>query len=376
MLPRKLLLIAPYDDPKLQKWFSPGRQAKVGTVYGLLQDEFDSVLLISTIPYISPNPNSCHVLSYSDNALLRIYQSLLSCICLAFSLRKNAKCEFHIWIYNSRFTDLIYLLILRFLLSANTVTVEFEDLPHARQENSGLAGFLDDVSTYLLLKVSTGYTYVGKNMVSVLQQKYCKLLPNSLYLPPLLTEDFLLHLNNRLDPFSTSLTHITYSGGYEPEKGVALLLDAFSRLDNSYRLHLLGPVPDQIKTLQAYDPRISIPGFVDNDRYYRLLLQSDVLVNPHMPILNSSYIFPHKLIQIMASRSFMLTTRFIGYEEFSLPSVCLFQDSSELHTKLLHSRSLWRESRDQILALSDYLLEHFAVNSSKLRSELAELFNP
>jgi glycosyltransferase involved in cell wall biosynthesis len=172
-------------------------------------------------------------------------------------------------------------------------------------------------------------------------------------LPPLLSPEFLLIVDQRSQPFSQRITTILYAGGYGIEKGVTDLIQAFLRLPpDLFSLQLAGAVPDTLVSSLPSNNRIQILGHLDNSDLYSYYANADVLVSPHRVTQRSSSIFPFKLIEYVASGALPLTTPMPGVELLCLPNDCLFETVDDLASKLLNSRTLWIQHKQSILACS------------------------
>lgn len=112
-----------------------------------------------------------------------------------------------------------------------------------------------------------------------------------------------------------------YSGILNHVTGVDILLDAFRKTENqSYELVLCGQgkeLEEQIAIAVKDDSRIHFYGYVSRERYYELLQQADVCVNPrNMSLQQNQYNFPSKILEYIASGRIVVSTKFRGYQNY------------------------------------------------------------
>ena len=107
--------------------------------------------------------------------------------------------------------------------------------------------------------------------------------------------------NNRIESKNKA---ILYTGNLNRRYGILLLLDAFSKLDNSYELWIRGDgeLKEEIIHLSKKNSRIKYFEPMDKNHLWTLLTDSDVLVNPVSPHEEfTRYFFPSKTMEYIAS---------------------------------------------------------------------------
>ncbi len=109
---------------------------------------------------------------------------------------------------------------------------------------------------------------------------------------------------------------VLYAGGLQQRYGIPMLLDAFAKLPGEeFRLWLLGrgDMEEEIRRRAKKDPRIDFPGLVPPEEAFRRSQQATVLINPRLSQESfTSYSFPSKLLEYMASGRPVVTTRLPG----------------------------------------------------------------
>jgi glycosyltransferase involved in cell wall biosynthesis len=347
------LLVAPYCFNSYSPWYSPGRSQKILQVETLLASLSFALFRINTAPDLCPPSQIAHLqLSQSTFPPLRLYQSTFSILFFLFR-QPFRRTRPILWIYNTRFSEALIAFVFLLFFPFIPVYLQVEDLPFARSQNSGVRGLLDLLCLYLLSR-RANHIFVVSPVVGDTLQSMSRIRPCQYsVLPPLLSPDFLLAVDQRSQPFSRLTTTILYAGGYGFEKGVDNLVMAFLTLpSDNFLLQLVGAVPDSLVSCLSSDKRIHILGPVDNTQLYSLYSQADVLVNPHHVINRASSIFPFKLIEYVASGALPLTTPMPGVDMLGLPKDCLFETVEDLSLKLYMSRSLWIQHKHTISACS------------------------
>jgi glycosyltransferase involved in cell wall biosynthesis len=359
-----VLLIAPYSLNSYSSWYSPGRTKKILQVEALLSSLSLSLFRINTAPDLLPPSRIPHLqLSQATLPFFRLINSFYS-IVLFLVKRPFRRTTPILWIYNTRFSEALIAFIVLLFISRLPLYLQIEDLPRARPQNAGVRGLLDFVCLHLLVRRSNHIFVVSPIVAEVLQSITPTTCAPLTVLPPLLSPDFLLTVEQRSQPFSQRITTILYAGGYGIEKGVNDLIQAFLRLPpDLFSLQLAGAVPDTLVSSLPSNKRIQILGHLDNSELYSYYSNADVLVSPHRVTQRSSSIFPFKLIEYVASGAFPLTTPMPGVELLCLPNVCLFETIDDLTSKLLNSRTLWMQHKQSILACSANLRYSYSYKS-------------
>lgn len=109
---------------------------------------------------------------------------------------------------------------------------------------------------------------------------------------------------------------ILYTGTLDKKLGIANLLSAFEKIENSdYRLWLCGggDMNDEIKKASEQDKRISFFGFVDKETVGELQKKATILINPRPNNEEfTKYSFPSKTMEYMASGTPVLMYKLDG----------------------------------------------------------------
>jgi glycosyltransferase involved in cell wall biosynthesis len=352
-----ILLVAPISDSVEHPWFSPGRKSKLFLVGTLLQS-IGNLTAINTSPDHTPDSFSSHQISKSNLILKRV-------IDIAIFNYGNLSKPDYIWVYNSRFYELLVVLALRLRFPLAPVVLQLEDFVAARKENSGIRGIFDLFSLRCLLFISSVVTCVSpavENKVKKIIRS--RNIPRIISFPPILNSDYLQVLAKRLPPFISPSVNILYAGGYSPEKGVITLLNAFVLLPSHFKLHLVGPISDSERHLcESLSPNITIHGYIDQSKLYNLYAKSDIVVNPHLPIRSVSSILPFKSIEQVASGALPLISSCMYNNVVPLPSECYFSSEAELHFSLLNSALTWHKYGHQIASLAEKIRRCYSAES-------------
>ena len=353
------IVVAPLCEQKSSKWFSTGRNRKLFQLFNIYDSLNYSFKLYSTSPANSSSflghPVTC-CCSF-DNLYLRYIQLFISGLSFGIKFLFSNKKSVNIWIYNSRFPEFIFTIPIKLLNFHNTrIFIQFEDLPFARKQNFGIRGFFDFLSTLVLILLSSSFSAASKSMKMTLVSRFNIKSRSIIIFPPLADELYISTLSQRIEPFTSNVVQVMYAGGYSAEKGIAILLSAFSELPvDKFCLNLYGPVPQYLYRELSTIPNIVIHGHVDDLCLFNSYANSDVVVNPHKVISSEALIFPFKTIEILLSGSLPLLTPMPGLKHFQIPSVCFFDDSTALVFKLLNSKQIYIANKDAITKLSSNL---------------------
>jgi len=358
-----IILIAPYCFSHTHPWYSPGRSTKLQQVEDLLTHIGFAFFRLGTAQSSSTshNPRTYNLCS-SLNPLLRILQIPIA----TFRLIPKFICfsqhqRLGLWVYNCRLSETLAAIVICSFLPSIPLFLQLEDLPFARPFNSGIRGLIDLICLQVLSARATHIFAVSQQVGISLQRLTPFIAKTFTLLPPTLSDSFLQLLSTRPQPFNCKHISLLYAGGYSREKGVSTLLNAFSRLPpEQYKLTLVGPVPDSIASLKYSYSNLIIVGHVSTETLYAHYCTSDVVVSPHQFGPRSSLIFPFKLLEYIASGSFLLTTPMAGLDSFGLPSACFFSSTDELHLKLLNVRSLWHENSKTLQQASSNVRQSYS----------------
>ena len=353
-----ILIIAPYCGSSSDKWFSPGRQRKLFQVESLF------VSLGYSFQRFSISPDQPKTGQFDWESLcssswppVRFVQLFFNAFWAGGTQVLSDEPQW-IWIYNTRLAEAMVALALLIRKPKVKIFLQLEDLPAARLANAGVRGRLDSFSSKMLSRRADCVSAVSLPVALAFSQLTSFSADRIVLLPPLLDDNYRLKVACRQPPFGDSCTTIVYAGGYGAEKGIDDLLAAFSHLPvPGFRLLLLGPIPYSLRVQLSGQSGIEILGMVPIERLFLAYAEADILVNPHRPILNSSYVFPFKLIEIMASGALPLSTAMPGLESFGLPSDCIFFGCRQLSEKLVNASRIWRLNRQRLERLAQQLRE-------------------
>jgi glycosyltransferase involved in cell wall biosynthesis len=373
-----IFYVAAFASKSDTRWFSLGRQRKVEQVISMLKGLGPEItcLNISPCDHVVSSQNILNLCN-SSFVPLRFLQILLSS-CRLFWFATNRHSESILWLYNTRAAESIVAITCLLLRPSFHVILQLEDLPSARQENHNFAGWIDGLCNSFLSNKASLVFAVGPNvakeysLLTGFRQSQVNLLP------PALHYSYLDTLNCRVTPFASPQPSILYAGSYQSDKGVLDLIEAFLELEpGTFNLYLVGSSPSSLRETYASYPNIFFTGVVSDGELFSLYSMVDIIVNPHRPILNPSFVFPFKLVEIVASGAFPLSTPVPGIELFSLPQDCIFTGVDELAFKLLHSRSLWQKNRMRIEEIAEQCKVNFSYQTiqSGLHSALSNLLN-
>lgn len=166
----------------------------------------------------------------------------------------------------------------------------------------------------------------------------------------LMFKNFALRQNTKLN--------IMYSGFLDKSTGVDLWVKAISQINNKnieYVFTGWGPLSELIKKLSVKNTNILYRGFVSREEYYRMLNESDIVVNPrNMNLLDNKENFPSKMLEYLASGRVILSTRFSGNELFMENAI--WMDSTALGM---------REQLENIVKNFSQIKEGFFVKNRK-----------
>ena len=251
-----------------------------------------------------------------------------------------------LWLYNTRAAESLVAIMALALRPRLGLVLQLEDLPSARAENHGLAGRVDALTTAFLSRRADHIFAVSSTVAVAFHKLYPRHRSLITLLPPALDPLLEQALAQRSEPFIGCILEILYAGGYQPDKGVADLIDAFIRLPaHGFRLRLVGSAPQALIQQFKDHPAIVFTGMIPKNTLFALYAAADVVVNPHRPILHGDHVFPFKLVEIVASGALPLTTAVPGSDSFDLPSACFFQGVDELATKLMEAPRIWASHR-------------------------------
>ena len=125
---------------------------------------------------------------------------------------------------------------------------------------------------------------------------------------------------------------VIYAGGIHERYGLKMLAEAFVKADISdARLvyYGSGPYVEEFKKLCATNPNLEYRGVAPNEEIVAEELKATLLVNPRPTTEEfTTYSFPSKNMEYMASGTPLLTTKLPGMPEDYYPHVYLFEEES------------------------------------------------
>lgn len=125
---------------------------------------------------------------------------------------------------------------------------------------------------------------------------------------------------------------VLYAGGIEASYGVALLLEAFSRLEGAHcRLWVCGKghLAVDVERAAREDPRITYWGFLPQEEVLAKVSQATVLVNARPSHQSfTEFSFPSKTLEYMASGRPTITTRLPGIPHEYFPYLHGLEDET------------------------------------------------
>ena len=366
-----IALIAPFCADSNSRWFSPGRQRKLSQVMAVLNTAGYRWQGLSTCPASTGTSTeqaaasdaslplqSGHLksLCHSDFWPLRLLDTLVHSLGIGRRWGHQQPMPV-LWLYNTRISEaLVALVLLKLQRHTNErprVVLQLEDLPAARQANAGIRGAIDRWSTTTLARHASAALCVSEPVAQAFQAISGFPRSRIQLLPPLLDAAAQAVFNARSEPFQDETITIVYAGGYDIEKGVLDLLSAFQCLQSKrYRLLLFGPIPASLHAQLANQDRLELRGLVPLPELFTAYSQADVVVNPHRPIAHSSYIFPFKLVELLASGALPLSTPMPGLKAYGLPDDCLFQGPDQLTQRLQLAPQIWCQHRSSLQQLA------------------------
>jgi phosphatidylinositol alpha-mannosyltransferase len=118
-------------------------------------------------------------------------------------------------------------------------------------------------------------------------------------------------------PWPTDRPTILFIGRHEPRKGLAVLIDAFTRLDRDIRLWVASEGPDTARLRQATDDndRIEWLGVISEREKIRRIRGADVLCAPSL----HGESFGVVLLEGMAAGTPVVASDLVGYRNVARP---------------------------------------------------------
>ncbi|MCR4588359.1 MAG: glycosyltransferase family 4 protein [Lachnospiraceae bacterium] len=115
---------------------------------------------------------------------------------------------------------------------------------------------------------------------------------------------------------------VLYAGLLEKVTGIDLLLEGIKLLPASFPVRILltgrGSMAEEVREASQKDERISYLGHLPYEAYLRALGEADVLINPrNMELPENQNNFPSKILEYLCSGKPVISTRFVGSEQFA-----------------------------------------------------------
>ena len=240
---KRIIYFACHYSASSHRWYSPGGNTKVLQTLRLLEKISEYLIFVNFTPKEKKKiiPNTINICS-SFNKLIYSLEILFSFFRIKKFIKRKEKLI--IFVYNPRFTSLLFFISSLLLFRKPLLIVQVEDIPGARKNSLNL---IDNISFKILTFFSDHIFFAGKGMLEKFQKKYPNLSNTSLY-PPCLSNEFIEKINKRKYPFGGNIINIIYAGGYNKEKGIYDLLKVFENLNlNNYKLNVYGYFPHNIK---------------------------------------------------------------------------------------------------------------------------------
>ena len=360
---KKLILyFAAFCNSGNFKWHSSGANTKIKQMIDILKNTQDNIYFFN---YAPNEKTKLSVRSYdicsSINPIIYRLQILFSFL----YIRKIILNRFHktnLIIYNANLVSFLFYLSSLIFYNQIDLIIQVEDLPGARVDNIGLKGFFDKLIFKFLLGKSSLVLFASKGMKIQAQKKY-KFKGRYNIFPPTISNQYLDIIASRKEPFKDKIINIMYAGSFNKEKGIEDLIGAFikSKMKN-HQLNLYGPCPNYlIKKYKKYSS-VRFFGVVSYDNLYYAYANCDIVVNPHLRIINNSFIFPCKNIEVLASGALPLISRysFADDENFNLPKFCIFDNEYELVSLLKKSEKIWIKEKIKIKKLAENIRNKYS----------------
>ena len=347
------------------RWHSSGANTKIIQTLLILKD------LKYEIYFVNFTPKEVSQLCVKTFNITNKFNTLLYRVQILFSYFKlnrfiNKK-EINLIIYNASFTSLLFFISTKICNIKTKLIIQVEDLPFARKANAGLKGILDYFSFQFLFRKASHIFFASEGMMNKAKTLYYFSCPKSLY-PPTLSEDYLKLIKKRKEPFSSEIIKVMYAGAFKKEKGVFDLIEAFVKANlENFQLNLFGKCNNLDIKKYFGNKSIKFMGLVDSEELYKAYSNSDIIVNPHLKIINNEYIFPCKNIEILASGALPLINKYAltSFPNANLPDNCVYKTKDDFVNLLKDSRDLWINNRNQIKSLAFEIRSKYCSNVIK-----------
>ncbi len=360
------LYFASYSNSPNNKWFSAGANKKIEQTLSIFKANNKKAILINYTPKEINNKyfDEINICNHSNPFIYRL-EILISTLKIRRFIELK-KYKINLLIYNSTFESLLFYFSLRIFGINPKISIEVEDLPFARSRNLALLrNFFDNFALNFLYRKSK-FCFFASEIMRENIKDFMKYKKEGFIYPPSISEKFLDLSRSRKEPFTSDKIRIIYAGGFKKEKGVFELINAFikANLKNAV-LYLYGPSNKDIRNLFKEYSSIKFKGVVSYEKLLDAYLLADIIVNPHLKIINNQYIFPCKNIEILASGALPLISTYslAGLTFSDLPKNLIFKDQQQLTDLIIDGKNLWFKEKKKINKLSKYIREKYSHDS-------------
>ena len=354
---KKIIYFACHYSSSSHRWYSSGGNSKVLQTLCFLENISKYLIFVNFTPKEKNKiiPNTINICS-SFNKLIYSFEILFS----FFKIKKfiERKEKIIIFVYNPRFSSLLFFLSSLLLAQRASLIIQVEDIPGARNNSFDL---IDKISFKILSFFANHIFFAGIGMLKKYQEKYPDVSNISIY-PPSLSNDFIEKIHKRKYPFGGKYINIIYAGGYNKEKGVYDLIEAFEKVNlKNYKLNIYGYFPKNIKNKYKKNNTIIFHGFVSKKELIKAYSKSDIVVNPHKLINNNNYISPCKNIELFASRAFPIVSEFAisGFELLDIKDLCTYKNLDELKNLIEKAPLIWATNIEKFENYSKMFLKNY-----------------
>jgi glycosyltransferase involved in cell wall biosynthesis len=160
-----------------------------------------------------------------------------------------------------------------------------------------------------------------------------------------------------------------YFGGLTQEKGAGLLIEMLPHLPEGTVLRVTGsgPLSDDLGRAMARHPgRLIFHGRVESAEMVRIMAACDVIINPHMPIVDmANGVFPFKLIESVASGRLLISTDVMKDGLEDVLGGVLFCESNvrSLLDAVVRAKLFYQQNEATIVRCSQVAVQRFGLAS-------------
>ena len=355
---KRIIYFACHYSSSNHRWYSSGGKTKVLQTLKLLEKISECLLFVNFTPKekIKIIPNTINITS-SYNKLIYSFEILFSFLKVKKFI--NSQEKLIIIVYNPRFTSLLFFLSSILFFRRSKLIIQVEDIPGARKN---AFAFIDKISFKILSLFANHILFASNGMLKRYKEKYPDLSDISIY-PPCLSNDFIQKINKRKPPFGGKYIDIIYAGGYNKEKGIFDLIEAFEELNlKNYKLNIYGYFPERIIKRYLKNKTIIFHGFVSKKALIKAYAKCDIVVNPHKLVNDNNYIFPCKNIEIFASRAFPIVSEcsISGFELLDIRDLCTYKNIEELKKLIKKAPLIWDSNIEKFENYSKMILKTYS----------------